>query len=130
MKISPDRSGPFTYQNLIFYFRDAEHGMSPEPDDPRHQWVPIDGHPTVHHGPYLHMGEKSADSVKNEVKMEPLDYPQTSQAAAVQAHAAQEQYQQWMAHAYGAASLAGSMVYQTQPYHQQIEVQHHAIGFA
>ena len=104
--------------------------MSPEPDDPRHQWVPIDAHPTVHHGPYLHMGEKSADSVKNEVKMEPLDYPQTSQAAAVQAHAAQEQYQQWMAHAYGAASLAGSMVYQTQPYHQQIEVQHHAIGFA
>ena len=68
--------------------------MSPEPDDPRHQWVPIDGHPSVHnpHG-YLHM-EKS-DSVKNEVKMEPLDYPQTSQAAAaqVQAHAAQaEQY--------------------------------------
>ena len=105
--------------------------MSPEPDDPRHQWVPIDGHPSVHnpHG-YLHM-EKS-DSVKNEVKMEPLDYPQTSQAAAaqVQAHAAQaEQYQQWMAHAYG-ASIAGSMVYQTQPYHQQIEVQHHAIGFA
>ena len=105
--------------------------MSPEPDDPRHQWVPIDGHPAVHnpHGQYLHMDK--SDSVKNEVKMEPLDYPQTSQAAAAQAqaHAAQEQYQQWMAHAYG-ASIAGSMVYQTQPYHQQIEVQHHAIGFA
>merc|ERR1712131_157855 len=78
--------------------RDAEHGMSPEPDDPRHQWVPIDGHPAVHnpHGQYLHMDK--SDSVKNEVKMEPLDYPQTSQAAAAQAqaHAAQEQYQQWM----------------------------------
>ena len=79
-------SGPLTFRPSTFQFyifRDAEHGMSPEPDDPRHQWVPIDGHPTVHHGPYLHMGEKSGDSVKNEVKMEPLDYPQTSQAAVI-----------------------------------------------
>ena len=81
----------------------------------------------------------SPESIKNEVKMEPLDYSTAAhaqaaaaQAAAAHAHAAQEQYQQWMAH-YGASmAVSGSMgVYPGQPYHQQLEVnQHHAIGFA
>lgn len=111
--------------------RDADQGCSPEPgmDDHHHHphWPVLDHTGGAIHG-YIPVDHaKLEHHMKHEgVKMEPVD-PGIKPEQTLTTH---EQYQSWMAaaahHHYG-----GIPQYAPQYHpHQQIEVPHHAIGFA
>ena len=113
-------------------FRDADQGCSPEPGmEEHHQHHPH--WPALDHGNPIH-GYIPVDPAKLEyhmkhegVKMEPVDHVTGIKHEHVTGlSATHEQYQSWIHHHYG------SIPQYTPQYHphQQLEVPHHAIGFA